>query len=271
MNPLSTCVGRESAVEKREMQESSFTTTSATCATRTEEPEPNVTKVTESSSFFRYSSSQLPQNCSETTPAKATASSTQRPLLHLPWTGNGSQITQSSVTGSLSLFPTAIVFVIGDGSFSPTSLEASRGSFIAFKMLGHNYTFIQNNHSYPCKHNESFIPLTDLVRPVYINDSFTVKYRVDDLLPKWFNVGQMVNDTDCRPGKTFSLNPRGGHAHAALNTSASTETRASRTDSGYQERNATRATSGVINPTTATSQGTQNHIGAAIFLLLAML
>ena len=63
-------------------------------------------------------------------------------------------------------------------------------------MLGHNYTFIQNNYSYPYKHNKSFIPLIDLVRPIYINDSFTVKYRVDNLLPKWFNIGQMVNNTD---------------------------------------------------------------------------
>ncbi|KAL6161719.1 hypothetical protein ACJQWK_09017 [Exserohilum turcicum] len=137
---------------------------------------------------------------------------------HLPWNDtsphswNTTRILQSTGTASVSR-PTSTVTVgeAGQLVFSPSSLNASPGSIIAFNFLGLNHTLTQSDIWNPCHSNQGFDTGFRQFNPANVSGKFVVEIEVTSQDAKWFFCAQTVKRSHCRAGMVFSLNPHGAH------------------------------------------------------------
>ena len=167
--------------------------------------------------------------------ATATASS---PTLRGPWNTtslrgwNATHVTQSKDTASASR-PTTTVNVgeAGELVFSPSSLNASAGSVIAFNFLALNHTLTESDLWDPCHSNQRFDTGFHQYNPANVSGKFVVEIEVTSQEAKWFFCAQTAKRSHCRAGMVFSLNPHGAHAEFLHNALAGVGTTAAPTNS----------------------------------------
>jgi plastocyanin len=171
--------------------------------------------------------------------ALATGSTDLRPALtsHLPWAVGTSQPThtfasisyQSHANWSTATpihssvaHPTATVIVGNEGKlvFSPSSLNASVGTTIAFNFLGLNHTLTQSRLHDPCLSHGGFDSGFNQFNPSNISGRFIVEYEVTSENPEWFFCAQVAPRPHCQAGMVFSLNPHGLHPQFVSNAMA---------------------------------------------------
>jgi plastocyanin len=138
-----------------------------------------------------------------------------------PWGWNATHISQSTGTATTGSRPTTTVTVGEAGKlvFSPSSLNASAGSVIAFNFLGLNHTLTESNLWDPCHSNQKFDTGFQQFNPANVSGKFIVEIEVTSQDAKWFFCAQTAKRSHCQAGMVFSLNPRGAHAqflHNAL-------------------------------------------------------
>jgi hypothetical protein len=121
--------------------------------------------------------------------------------------------------------PTTTVTVGEAGKliFSPSSLNASAGSVIAFDFLGLNHTLTQSIIGNPCRSNQGLNTGLQQFNPANVSGKFIVEIKVTDQDPKWFFCAQTVKRSHCQAGMVFSLNPYGAHAQFLHNALAGVE------------------------------------------------
>jgi plastocyanin len=107
--------------------------------------------------------------------------------------------------------PVATVTVGDSGKprFTPSTLNASVGSVIAFDFLGLNHTLTQSELENPCHSNSGFDSGFRQYNPANTSGRLIVKYRVTTGNPTWFFCSQVVPRSHCQAGMVFSLNSRG--------------------------------------------------------------
>jgi hypothetical protein len=128
-------------------------------------------------------------------------------------------------TASAMSRPTTTVTVGEAGKliFSPSSLNASAGSVIAFDFLGLNHTLTQSTIRNPCRSNQGLNTGFQQFNPANVSGKFIVEIKVTDQDPKWFFCAQTVKRSHCQAGMVFSLNPYGAHAQFLHNALAGVE------------------------------------------------
>jgi plastocyanin len=158
-----------------------------------------------------------------THPSMTEGTATTRQLLpHLPWLGNASSTVAQTATGTSKARPTTTV-VVGKGGelvFSPSSLNATAGSTIAFNFLELNHTLSQSEFENPCHSNGGFDTGFAQFNPANISGRFIVEYVVRDNMPRWFFCAQTINRSHCQAGMVFSLNSHGRHSQFVDNALA---------------------------------------------------
>jgi plastocyanin len=150
------------------------------------------------------------------------SATTSRLLPHLPWPTNRTQILAPTTTSVSRLRPLATVTVGRGGQlvFSPSSLNASAGSTIAFNFLGLNHTLTESEFQDPCHSNGGFDSGFAQFNPANASGKFVVEYQVMDETPRWFFCAQRTKRPHCQAGMVFSLNPGGRHAQFLENALA---------------------------------------------------
>jgi plastocyanin len=141
-----------------------------------------------------------------------------------PWGWNATHTSQATGTASVS-HPTTTVTVGEAGKlvFSPSSLNASAGSVIAFNFLGLNHTLTQSHIGDPCRSNQGFDTGFLQFNPANVSGKFIVEIEVVDQDARWFFCAQTVKRSHCQAGMVFSLNPHGAHAQFLHNALAGVE------------------------------------------------
>ncbi|KAF1351758.1 hypothetical protein EJ07DRAFT_51033, partial [Lizonia empirigonia] len=121
--------------------------------------------------------------------------------------------------------PTTTV-TVGDAGklvFSPSSLNASVGSVIAFNFLGLNHTLTESDLWNPCHSNLGFDTGFRQYNPTNVSGKFIVEIEVTSQDAKWFFCAQTAKRSHCQAGMIFSLNPHGAHAQFLHNALAGIE------------------------------------------------
>ncbi|EUC39922.1 hypothetical protein COCMIDRAFT_78906, partial [Bipolaris oryzae ATCC 44560] len=115
--------------------------------------------------------------------------------------------------------PTSTIIVGDKGKlvFSPSSLNASIGTTIAFNFLALNHTLTQSQLQDPCRNASGFDSGFNQFNPTNISGRFVVEYTVTSDEPQWFFCAQTARLAHCQAGMVFSLNPRGLHAQFVSN------------------------------------------------------
>ena len=167
-----------------------------------------------------------PESAAESRASQATALASTL-TLHGPWKTRGwnaTYIPQSTgtVTGSQ---PTTTVTVgeAGELVFSPSSLNASAGSVIAFNFLGLNHTLTESDLWNPCHSNQKFDTGFRQYNPANVSGKFIVEVEVASQDAKWFFCAQTAKRSHCQAGMVFSLNSHGAHAQFLHNALAGIE------------------------------------------------
>lgn len=152
--------------------------------------------------------------------------------IHPGWSGGLTQATLATNTASgtstalRSLRPTETV-TVGDAGklvFSPSSLNASVGSVIAFNFLGSNHSLTQSELFNPCQSNGGFDTGFKQFNPTNVSGRFVVEIEVVSGHPKWYFCAQNVRKSHCEAGMVFSLNPGGKHSQFLSNALAAIDT-----------------------------------------------
>ncbi|RAQ98685.1 serine-threonine rich protein [Stemphylium lycopersici] len=125
---------------------------------------------------------------------------------------NATRIPQPTGTAVASR-PTTTVTVGDQGKlvFSPSSLNASVGSTVAFDFLGLNHTLTQSDLLNPCHSSQGFDTGFRQYNPSNVSGKFIVEIEITSQDPKWFFCAQIVKRSHCLAGMVFSLNARGAH------------------------------------------------------------
>lgn len=121
-------------------------------------------------------------------------------------------VATSSISGISSPTTTVTVGLEGGLVFSPSSLNASVGTTIAFNFLGLNHTLTQSDLYNPCQSNGGFDTGFAQFNPANISGKFVVEIEVKDKEPRWFYCAQNLGRSHCQAGMVFSLNARGAHS-----------------------------------------------------------
>jgi plastocyanin len=126
----------------------------------------------------------------------------------------------SSLGTNTSVSRPVATITVGDGGklrFSPSTLNASVGSVIAFDFLGLNHTLTQSELENPCYSNSGFDSGFRQYNAANTSGKFIVEYRVTTGNPTWFFCSQVVPRSHCQAGMVFSLNS-GGRENQFLNS-----------------------------------------------------
>ncbi|KAF1353037.1 hypothetical protein EJ07DRAFT_66219, partial [Lizonia empirigonia] len=105
----------------------------------------------------------------------------------------------------------------GELAFSPSSLNASIGSVIAFDFLALNHTLTQSNLRDPCSSNGGFDTGFRQFNPLNVSGKSVVEFEVQTNDPQWFFCAQSIKLSHCHAGMVFSLNPGGNHSKFVQN------------------------------------------------------
>lgn len=213
---------------------------------------------------------------------------------HLPWAWNRTfQATKIAMPTNPTYIdvhkPTYTVNVGDQGKllFSPSSLNASVGSIIAFNFLALNHTLTQSNLSSPCQYNGGFDSGFRQFNPANVSGKYVIEYEVQREDPQWFFCAQSVKASHCQAGMVFSLNPGGAHPEF-LQNARSTVTAKTQPTSACQQlpldqhsHNATSITatisanigpsSAVISPPISNSGNRKSMIGLGLVASLYVL
>ncbi|KAF1935463.1 hypothetical protein EJ02DRAFT_308987, partial [Clathrospora elynae] len=118
--------------------------------------------------------------------------------------------------------------------FSPSSLNASVGSVVAFNFLSLNHTLSQSSLSDPCNVNGGFDTGFQQFNPANVSGKFVIEVEIINKEPKWFFCAQTINRPHCQAGMVFSLNPRGAHDQFLQNALIATDVPPSPTNGACQ-------------------------------------
>lgn len=160
---------------------------------------------------------------------------TERLFPNSPWLNHTAQMqtapsSQDEVSTATSATDAPITTVTvgqsGQLAFSPSSLNATIGSKVAFNVLSLNHTLTQSNFVDPCRSNGGFDTGFAQFNPTNTSGLFIIEIEVTDLEPRWFFCAQNMTRSHCQAGMVFSLNPREAHADYLRNALAAVDSRA---------------------------------------------
>ncbi|KAH4354193.1 hypothetical protein HBI81_256760 [Parastagonospora nodorum] len=184
----------------------------ATCQdlTLTKAPAVRETPGTRNIQTLDPTSFKLPWNATRTTSSSLSGT---HPTTTWPPTSNSTQILQPTGTSHGAWHSTSTVTVGRGGElvFSPSTLNASVGSTIAFNFLSINHTLTESTLMDPCQSNSGFDSGFQQFNPTNTSGRFVVEYKVSSIKPKWFFCAQIAPRSHCHAGMVFSLNPVGAH------------------------------------------------------------
>ncbi|KAF1940456.1 hypothetical protein EJ02DRAFT_314884, partial [Clathrospora elynae] len=118
--------------------------------------------------------------------------------------------------------------------FSPSSLNASIGSVVAFDFLSLNHTLSQSSLSDPCHIDGGFDTGFRQFNPANVSGKFVIEVKIIDKEPKWFFCAQTIKRSHCQASMVFSLNPCGAHNQFLQNALIAIDVPPSPTDGACQ-------------------------------------